>query len=164
MGLDLNFPSGSTVGAVNTTPESARPHLADPAAAATADTVARSLAAELQHGGAHADADRYDSSFAADILWGTPFGATVHGYDTLNAIHHRLMAQGAAPESRFEVVAASSPAPGVVACQIRRQAVEPGGFSEMALYLLVERDGRWWLAAAQNTPIDPARTGTPVSG
>ena len=74
------------------------------------------------------------------------------------------MAQGAAPESRFEVVAASSPAPGVVACQIRRQAVEPGGFSEMALYLLVERDGRWWLAAAQNTPIDPARTGTPVSG
>jgi len=30
------------------------------------------------------------------------------------------------------------------------------GFSEMALYTLVERDGRWWLAAAQNTPIASA--------
>ncbi|MGW5573161.1 nuclear transport factor 2 family protein [Nocardia thailandica] len=149
---------------MNTTPEITRPRLSDPAGAATADTVARALAAELQDGGTRADADRYDSSFAADILWGTPFGATVHGYDTLNAIHHGLMAQGAAPESRFEVVASFTPSPGIVVCQIRRQAVDPGGFSEVALYVLAERDGRWWLAAAQNTPVDPARGGGRVSG
>ena len=28
-----------------------------------------------------------------------------------------------------------------------------GGFSEMALYVLVRRGGSWWLAAGQNTPI-----------
>ncbi|MGW4071379.1 hypothetical protein [Nocardia grenadensis] len=40
--------------------------------------------------------------------------------------------------------------------QIRRIAAQAGGFSEIAMYLLVEKDGRWWLAGAQNTPItDP---------
>ena len=26
-------------------------------------------------------------------------------------------------------------------------------FSEMAMYVLVERGGQWWLAAGQNTPV-----------
>jgi hypothetical protein len=51
--------------------------------------------------------------------------------------------------------------------QIRRtaltddgQPVEPsgdltGGFSEMAMYVLVRRGGTWWLAAGQNTPVLP---------
>jgi hypothetical protein len=28
-------------------------------------------------------------------------------------------------------------------------------FSEMAMFVLARRDGRWWLAAGQNTPIRP---------
>jgi hypothetical protein len=28
-------------------------------------------------------------------------------------------------------------------------------FSEMAMYVLVRRNGDWWLAAGQNTPIRP---------
>ncbi|MEU2034521.1 hypothetical protein [Nocardia amamiensis] len=63
------------------------------------------------------------------------------------------MAAKVAPPSRFEVVATLAPAPGVVVTQIRRQATDADGFSEMAMYVLVERDGRWWLAAAQNTPV-----------
>jgi hypothetical protein len=134
-------------------------------ARATAHAVAAALAAQLQHGMDTGDADEYDAWFADDILWGSPFGATVGGFAELNEIHHRLMARSAAPASRFHVVAAVSPAPGVVLTQIRRQAHAADGFSEMALYVLAERDGRWWLAAAQNTPITlsddtlaPART------
>jgi hypothetical protein len=41
----------------------------------------------------------------------------------------------------------------VAIAQIRRSAEEADGFSEMAMYVLVERDGDWWLAGAQNTPI-----------
>jgi hypothetical protein len=28
-------------------------------------------------------------------------------------------------------------------------------FSELAMYVLVRRDGQWWLAAGQNTPMRP---------
>ncbi|AEV86927.1 hypothetical protein ACWT_5908 [Actinoplanes sp. SE50] len=136
--------------------------LDDPAARTTAENVAADLAAQLQRGGDTLDADVYDAWFAADILWGSPYGATLTGFEGLNAIHHRLMDRSApvtappAPASRFEVVSVLAPAPGVVVAQIRRQALAAGGFSEMALYVLVERAGRWWLAAAQNTPIRPA--------
>ncbi|MEV6279602.1 DUF4440 domain-containing protein [Nocardia sp. NPDC051832] len=129
-----------------------RPTLHDSTRQTVADTEATALAAQLQEGGESSNADTYDSWFATDIMWGSPRGATLIGYEELNAIHHQLMKAGVAPPSRFEVVAARSPAPNVVA-HIRRQALEPGGFSEMAMYVLVERDGEWWLAAAQNTPI-----------
>lgn len=139
---------------------STRPNVHDPAADAIARAVAADLAAELQQAGESADADRYDNSFAADVLWGSPFGALVVGYGQINAIHRRMMGRSepVAPPSRFEVVAANSPAPGVVVTQIRRQALDPEAFSEVAMYVLVERDGRWWLSAAQNTPVDESKS------
>ncbi|MBB5917261.1 uncharacterized protein (TIGR02246 family) [Nocardia transvalensis] len=137
-----------------------RPTLADPATDATAQAVAADLAAELQKALETTDADRYDNSFAADVVWGTPFGALVVGHDRINTIHRRMMRadKPAAPASRFEVVVATSPAPGVVVTQIRRQALTPGAFSEVALYVLIEREGTWWLSAAQNTPIDDSKS------
>jgi uncharacterized protein (TIGR02246 family) len=130
-----------------------RPALHDLARATVADTEATALAEQLQKGLESGDADVYDSWFAADVMWGSPKGATLVGYDQLNAIHHRLMKAGVAPSSHFQVVNAQAPAPNVVVAHIRRQAVDPDGFSEMAMYVLIERDGEWWLAAGQNTPI-----------
>ena len=55
----------------------------------------------------------------------------------------------------------------VVIAHIARIALDPEGqplpptddrdqpFSEMAMYVLVRRNGQWWLAAGQNTPIRP---------
>jgi hypothetical protein len=125
----------------------------------TARKIAEDFAAGLQQAMTENSADVYDAAFATDILWGSPYGATVDGYPTLNAIHHRLHAENTAPPSRFEVVTARHPAPGLLVTQIRRQAIDPEGFSEMAMYVLVERDGQWWVAAGQNTPIrtPPAR-------
>ncbi|GAA0233177.1 DUF4440 domain-containing protein [Cryptosporangium japonicum] len=141
-----------------------RPTLHHPAAQDSAEDVVRRFAAELQEAGDTFDADAYDRAFADDVLWGSPYGATLAGFAPLNTIHRRLMAGArdavdpdappvGAPASRFEVVAVRAPAPGVIVAQIRRRAVAEGGFSEMALYVLIERDGDWWLAAAQNTPI-----------
>jgi uncharacterized protein (TIGR02246 family) len=126
------------------------------------------LVAELQAGIDARDAGVYNRHFAADVLWGSPFGATVHGYEPLHAIHVRLnREQRGGPASRYEVVAVLSPAPDVIVTQVRRVALgadgEPvppdgdlaGAFSEMALYVLVRRDGQWWLAAGQNTPVRP---------
>ena len=54
-----------------------------------------------------------------------------------------------------------APTDGVVVAQVRRNDLDAPpdtGFSEMALYVLIERAGRWWLAAGQNTPIIPVPT------
>lgn len=133
-----------------------------------ATEAASALAAELQAGWDARDADVSNQHFAADIVWGSPFGATVHDYDELHAIHERLKKERrGGPASRYELVRVVAPAPGVAVAQIRRTALgadgeplEPtadltGSFSEMALYVLVRRGGTWWLAAGQNTPVLP---------
>jgi uncharacterized protein (TIGR02246 family) len=132
------------------------------------DATAR-LVEELQAGWEQHDADLSNRHFAADILWGSPFRTTVHGYEELHAIHVRLKQQSkGGPSSRFEIVKVLVPAPGVAVAQVRRVALDPdgqpiepsddvtGSFSEMALYVLVRRDSIWWLAAGQNTPIRSA--------
>jgi uncharacterized protein (TIGR02246 family) len=121
---------------------------------------------ELQAAIDAGDPELYNAHFADDVAWGSPYGATVVGYDTLHSIHRRLFEQGAGgPRSRYETVHISAPAPDVAIAQVRRVALDSDAqpvpiddaavFSEMALYVLVRRDGRWWLAAGQNTPIRP---------
>ena len=134
--------------------------LDDPSARAAAIGAVEELVAGLQDGLDRASADAYDGQFASDVLWGSPYGATVSGYEALNAIHHSLMAGGVAPRSRYEIVQVVSPVTGVAIAQVRRNDLSDDKderFSEMAMYVLVERDGRWWLAAGQNTPIAERR-------
>jgi uncharacterized protein (TIGR02246 family) len=115
------------------------------------------LVAELQAGLDDGDAELYNRHFADDVMWGSPYGATVDGYDTLHAIHLQLHARGVAADSRYELVRAIAVAPDVAIAQVRRTALTEAGFSEMALYVLVRRAGEWWLAAGQNTIVDPTR-------
>lgn len=67
--------------------------------------------------------------------------------------------------SRYEIVRVLSAAPDVALAQVRRAELDDRGepvpshegerrFSEMALYVLVRRNGTWWLAAGQNTVIN----------
>lgn len=133
-----------------------------------ADKAIGQFVSELQQGWDERDAAITNRRFAADVAWGSPYGATVHDYEQLHAIHTRLKQQstgGAA--SRYEIVRAFAVSDDVVVAHVARYAldrqgdpIEPradtnGAFSEMALYVLVRRDGEWWLAAGQNTPIRP---------
>jgi PPOX class F420-dependent enzyme/OxyR family protein len=150
-----------------------RPALAATGAAEEAAQAAvQGLVDELQEGYDRRDADISNRHFAADLIWGSPFGAIVTGYDELHAIHERLKERGVGGSaSRYEIVHAISPAPGVAVAHVRRVALDAqgnpapegaAGFSEMALYVLVRRGDSWWLAAGQNTPIRlseaPSRT------
>jgi len=119
------------------------------------------VVAELQRGLDEGNAEIYNAGFAADVVWGGPFGATVNGYDALHGIHGRLLSQSTAGASRYEVVSVSAPAPDIAVAQVRRTPLDPADdFAEMALYVLVRRGERWWLAAGQNTPVRPGRSAT----
>jgi uncharacterized protein (TIGR02246 family) len=134
-----------------------------------AEVAVDNFAAGLQAGYDQRDADVLNRQFAADVVWGTPFGALVNGYDQLHPIHVRFQQQSRPPDLAFvyRVQHVLPVADDVVIAHIARVALGPEGeplppshdpevpFSEMAMYVLVRRDGQWWLAAGQNTPMRP---------
>jgi uncharacterized protein (TIGR02246 family) len=106
--------------------------------------------------------------FAADVIWGSPYGALVSGYEQLHPIHVRFQQQPQkGPAFRYQVRHVLAVSEHVVIAHIARLALSAEGeplppsfdpdqpFSEMAMYVLVRRDGQWWLAAGQNTPMRP---------
>lgn len=119
---------------------------------------------ELQDAVDRADASLFDRSFAADVLWGSPFGAVVDGYDAIQAIHQRMFAGVPAVPggSRYEIEHVRFVSDEVAVAYVRRLRAhargdevapgKPGGFDELALFVLARRDGQWWLAAAQHVP------------
>jgi uncharacterized protein (TIGR02246 family) len=135
----------------------------DPDAAAAAHAAVDSLVAELQDGIDRSDADVYNRHFAADVIWGSPYGALVSGYDRLHAIHERLHRNAPVGRSRYVTERVLTPVPGVAVAQVRREALDDHGepldpaesFHEMATYVFVRRGEEWWLVAGQNTPIRP---------
>jgi len=44
-------------------------------------------------------------------------------------------------------------APGVALAHVRRVSLAGDDFSELAMYVLVQRDGAWWVAAGHHTPV-----------
>jgi uncharacterized protein (TIGR02246 family) len=147
---------------------SQRPTLTTPDWLREARDAVDEFVAGLQAGIETADAEAYNAAFADDVIWGSPYGATVAGYDALHAIHRGMFTSGvpvAGPSSRYQTVDVTAPAPDVAIAHVRRIALaadgeqipidDPTVFSEMAMYVLVRRDGKWWLAAGQNTPIRP---------
>lgn len=117
------------------------------------------------------DADLFNRAFARDVLWGSPFGAIVGGYDEIHAIHSKMFAaararqaQGQGGGSRYEIEHARLVADDVAIAYVRRLSLaersedaedQPGradAFDELALFVLVRRDGAWWLAAGLHTP------------
>jgi uncharacterized protein (TIGR02246 family) len=135
---------------------------------ADAETAVDAFAAGLQAGHDRHDAEILNRQFATDVIWGSPFGALIDGYDQLHPIHVRFQRDAEhKPAFRYQVRHVLALGEDVVVAHIARLALghddEPlppssdpdQPFSEMAMYVLVRRDGRWWLAAGQNTPIRP---------
>jgi hypothetical protein len=132
------------------------------------DHIAEEFAAGLQAGHDQRDADLLNLQFARDVVWGSPFGALVEGYEQLHPIHVQFQNNaGEKPGARYEVRHAVAISDDVVIAHIARlilgsddQPLPPldgngQPFSELAMYVLVRREGAWWLAAGQHTPMKP---------
>jgi pyridoxamine 5'-phosphate oxidase family protein len=174
MNIDPDHPGFHTIdiGTMADEPKEIRPSLgSDDSAAQRAKQAMADLVEELQAGWDQHAADITNRHFANDILWGSPFGATLQGYEPLHAIHVRLKQQArGGTSSRYEIVQVLSPTPNVAIAHVRRVALDDGGqpieptsdvtaaFSETALYVLVRRNRTWWLAAGQNTIVRPPPT------
>jgi len=133
-----------------------------------AEAAVQRFASGLQAGHDQRDAELLNRQFAADVVWGSPFGALVQGYDELHPIHVRFQQKPrSGPDFRYRVRHVTAVSNDVVIAHIARLALGSGGnplppssaadrpFSEMAMYVLVRRGEEWWLAAGQNTPMRP---------
>jgi uncharacterized protein (TIGR02246 family) len=138
--------------------------VANPDARAAIDA----FTAGLQSGHDRHDAEILNGQFARDVMWGSPYGALIEGYDQLHPIHVGFQQRGSdSPTVRYQVRHVLALGDDVIVAHIARVALDDDGeplpptadpdqpFSEMAMYVLVRRDGQWWLAAGQNTPIRP---------
>jgi uncharacterized protein (TIGR02246 family) len=114
------------------------------------------------------DADRFNKQFARDVLWGSPFGLVVSGFDEIHSIHSTMFAAARARRSQaegggshYEIEHARLIADDVAIAYVRRTSLaergeeqpgRPDAFDELALFVLVHRDDDWWLAAGLHTP------------
>jgi uncharacterized protein (TIGR02246 family) len=135
---------------------------------ADAQAAVDAFVAGLQAGHDRHDAEILNHQFATDVIWGSPYGALIDGYDQLHPIHVRFQRNAdQKPSFRYQVRHVLALSEDVVVAHIARLALGQDGeplppssepdqpFSEMAMYVLIRRDGSWWLAAGQNTPIRP---------
>lgn len=140
-------------------PELKRPSLGLTRDSEPVDAFVRELQDAIDTG----DAERFNQHFADDVLWGSPFGAIAIGYDQIHAIHARMFASVVPSKgaSRYLVEHVRFPTEDVAVAYVRRFSVQrtdppdqgrPGSFDELALFVLVRRDGEWWLAAGQHVP------------
>lgn len=120
----------------------------------------------LQAGIDQRDAEVLNRQFAMDVMWGSPYGALINGYDQLHPIHVGFQQSSEPkPSVRYEVRHTLALSDDVIVAHVARLILSDKGeplppttdttqpFSEMAMFVLVRSDGQWWLAAGQNTPM-----------
>lgn len=121
----------------------------------------------LERGFNERDADLTDSVLGKDVLWGSPKGQLVTGLEELHIIHQRLKKDNGNSlgyRSRYTVEALEFLTEDIACAHVRRTGLDEDGaaidpakvgdqiMQELALYVLVKRNDRWWIAAGQNTP------------
>ncbi|NKY58843.1 SgcJ/EcaC family oxidoreductase [Nocardia flavorosea] len=138
-----------------------RPSVEDSTVDHTADIAAiQQLVTDVETGYNTNDAELMVSGFTADAAAGNAVGTIIAGYDTLLDSARRGLAGFLADEYvRYAVTDIVFLRPDIaIAHKTARAVTEHGELIDrdpamVALYVLVREDGRWWVAARQNTPV-----------
>ena len=114
-------------------------------------------------------AEQFNSAFACDVLWGSPRGGFLDSFGAVHSVHKGFFdREGGPTSSRFSLQQIRFCRRDVAVAQVLRHTLDgssrvvpdtsdPSAFvHEAVLLVFVRKDGKWWLAAGQNTPVRPA--------
>ncbi|HSA53545.1 MAG TPA: SgcJ/EcaC family oxidoreductase [Yinghuangia sp.] len=111
--------------------------------------------AEIQAGVGEFDAERVGARFTSNASFTTPAGQRFDGWAAVNAHHRRQLAS---PVEGFRtsitVERVTFPAPDTAVVFVRQNAsTTAGDFANAGTWVLVKRDGGWWVHAVHNTNV-----------
>ncbi|GAA4539560.1 SgcJ/EcaC family oxidoreductase [Pseudonocardia xishanensis] len=138
------------------------PTLADPTDRPADAAAIRAVIADVEAGLNGNDPDLMTRHFAADAVAVGVNGRPHLGLEALRAAHVSAVGPGGFLRdqyARYEVVSVTFPSDDVALARKLARAVDAEGepvdldHAMSALYVFVRRDGRWWIAARQNTLI-----------
>jgi uncharacterized protein (TIGR02246 family) len=118
------------------------------------------LVATVQHAQRNELAEEFIDLFREDAIWTTAHGKRLTGRDEIASFTRQVL-PGATKEATatYEVAHVVFIRPDVAAVKIRQRPVKPDGTplpdqnEGSPLYVLSKEDGRWLIAAGQNTIV-----------
>ena len=136
-------------------------HLESTPGAAAAEI--RMIFADMAEGFNARDVERADRHFAADATVVTPDGRRIEGLRALLRYHEaRLAGPASAWTTSYRILETRFIDDRVAVVHTAQDSRTPDGpLRNHGTFVLVHRDGRWWIAAAHNTNVihDRAPTG-----
>ena len=117
----------------------------------------RAVVARIEHAQHNELVDEFVSLFRADAIWTTAHGKRLYGRDTIAEFTSRVLPGATAEEmATYEVDRVVFLRPDVAAVTVRQQYRTHSGEVTTAgapMYVMTKEDGRWLLAANQNTIV-----------
>ncbi|MER5810252.1 SgcJ/EcaC family oxidoreductase [Streptomyces sp. NPDC002033] len=116
----------------------------------------RRVVATVEHSQQNKDPDEFLTLFQADAVWTTAHGKVLIGRDAISEFTRKVLpAADWDGKVSYEVVHVLFIRPDVAAVKVRQRYLSPDDESEGApLYVMAKQDdGRWLLAACQNTGV-----------
>ena len=134
-------------------PTARRQHL-DPGVSAAAAQI-RSIFADMAEGFDARDVGRADRHFTADATVVTPDGRRIAGLPALLRYHEaRLAGPASAWTTSYRILETTFVDDRVAVVHTAQESRTPDGpVRNHGTFVLVDRDGRWWIAAAHNTNV-----------
>lgn len=143
-----------------TTDTQHRPHLALAGDHADDEAAIRAIVADVEAGFNAKDVDRSVTHFAADALVVNAVGAVVRGHHDIEAAHAAGYTGFLAEQyAAYEVTDITFVRPDVAIALKQARATTAIGepldldHAMRAIYVLVKRDARWWIASRGNTLV-----------
>lgn len=114
----------------------------------------KQVIADFQYAHAHQLVDEYMSLFKKDAIATMAGGKVLLGHDQLIDHVRTAYARKSEGVSTYELVHVLFIRPDVAAVKLHQVHTDGDVRNEgTPLWIMVREDGRWWLAATQNTPV-----------